>query len=201
MAVSDWDFFLPTAVKTLDATIKVSTPTSLKIAYTSGAVHHVGCLSRLAAVQNVPQGQIVCWLRRGANPCGLGFIFRNQSALGAPDAVNMYYGMFNGSSTLFYRRVNSAETSVGGIIGGWTDYTWGRLRLTWWNGENLSGVSALCIRIERDDGVDIWTNLGTIYDTVNQWKDSSINRVGLDMFGGGTQYNYWDDTEIWTPTV
>jgi hypothetical protein len=76
---------------------------------------------------------------------------------------------------------------------------WVRARFTFWNGEDLSGNPALCIRLEKWDGVSAWVMQGTVFDTANQWQASSINRLGLDLYGGGTQWGNWDDTQIWTP--
>jgi len=201
MAVSDWDFFLPVGGKSLDATLYISSPTSLKASPSGAQSIRCCCLSRLAEAQNLPQGQLVSYYRRGSNPCPPGPVFRNQSALGSPNMSNGYHGYFSTSSLIVYRRVADVDTSVGSIAVSLANATWKRFRTTWWNGENLLGVPAICIRLEEDDGAGNWVLKGTLYDTANQWKDSEVNRVGLTWQGGGTQTANYDDTEIWIPTV
>ncbi len=201
MAVSDWDWFLPVGGKSLDPTLYISTPTSLKGSPSGGTSIRCCCLSRLAEAQNLPQGQLVSYYRRGSNPCGLGPAFRNQSALGSPTMSNGYHGYFSTTSLTVYRRVNDVDVQIGGISVSLPNAMWKRYRTTWWNGENLLGVPAICIRLEEDDGAGNWVLKGTLYDTANQWKDSEVNRVGLTWQGGGTQTVNYDDTEIWIPTV
>lgn len=199
MAVSDWDIWKPNTTMTLDPTWYKSSPTSVKFAST-GMTGYAGIISRLPAVQCVPQGEIRFWVKRIMNSQPA-FSFRNQSALGSGQCQNCYWLTGYATTWRLNRIVNGSPTVIGTMGTCPANGEEGHYRVVFWNGENLSGVAALAVSLYKDDGAGNWVLQGTLYDTVNQWKDSEINRMGMGFSAASGNQIAFDDTELWIPTA
>jgi hypothetical protein len=199
MAVSDWDFQYGASYHSLSPTYFVSTPTALKMGDTTPSGGNA-LLSRLTDVQCVPEGELRTWLRCHTSTDSL-FIFRNQAALGVANVQNTYGMTISGGNCTLWKMLGGVYSAVGTFACAITSNVWQHWRAVWWNGENLTGTAAMVFQLYLADVDGNWVLKGTLYDTVNSWKDSSINRVGLIKAGADSVANYYDDTEIWTPTA
>jgi hypothetical protein len=203
-STSDWQF--KTADWTLDTSIYVSAPSSLKWTnYNTQAL-----LKQSVAGGPIPEGRIVTWYRFGNGAqtfvqWGAPFIFRNQTTDGGSWVYQYYdislFGSASGAGKPQDRasagRVtsSSARTDLGTktISLSLNPNTWYKLRATWWVS---SGV--FMIRLEYFDGTD-WVQMCDDWaDNTNSWATSSINRVGVGGVYTATPISSWfDDTEIW----
>ncbi|MDD5512075.1 MAG: hypothetical protein PHI12_14920 [Dehalococcoidales bacterium] len=199
MALSDWDIWKPNTTLTLDATWYKSSPTSVKLAST-GTTGRGGLISRRANVQLVPEGEIRFWVKKVINSQPA-FSFRNQSPLGSGQCENCY--LLKGYATTWQlsRVVNGSPTVIGTMGTCPSNGEEGHYRCVFWNGENLSGVAALAVSLYQENTASEWVLQGTLYDTVNMWRDSTINRMGIGFSGGSGNSLQFDDTELWTPTA
>ena len=196
-SVVDWDF-TPGTNKILDTDIFVSPPSSLRLGY-GAAPEHSHILCRVAETLCIAEGEVRTWRLYRTVDVLWYLTFRNQSALGTADFLNCYRWVGTWKTATLYRYNNGVPTGIGDgfdieMVAG----TWYHLRTIYWNGLNLEGTPALCIELYVEiDGQ--WVKQGnTLYDTVNEWKDSEINRSGI----GGRNIGYYqnfDDTEIWGP--
>ena len=197
-SVSDWDYQYGVGYITLDATYFVGAPTSLKIVYTPGGYPEFGILSRFATTLCLPQGELRSWQRSQASgDCY--YTFRNQKAVGSADMVNCYKVNMTNVLAQLIRRVGGVGTLVGTIAIVHAANTWEHWRLVWWNGNTLGGVDALCFNFYKEIG-GVWVQQGaTLYDTVQAFKLSATNRVGLCSQTGPAVPCWFDETEIWGP--
>lgn len=198
MALSDWDWTYGASYRSLDPSSYVSSPTSLKFLGGSAAVDAVLC--RIPETLVLPQGQIVTWFKSGSWGVG-NLVARNQKPLGSSDGLNMYCVTCQSEAWVLYSVVNNSWSSKGSFPRAGVHGVWVKIRFTWWNGENLSGTPATCFRLEEEiDGV--WTHLGSvIYDTMQRWKDSEVNRCGVAFYVVQGNTFWFDDTEILAPTA
>lgn len=197
MALSDWDFSW-SGSKSLDPAWYKSSPTSLKITDTSS--QYRCALHKNAAVQNLPQGQMISWHKRGVNAVS-GFVFRNQQPSGSANLTNSYALFYNTTDWDFCAFVSGVYSHIAWMGGGGlSNGTEKRVKCIWWNGENLSGLDAIAVQIWIDNLDGTWTLISTAYDTNNRWKTSGTNRCGIFYQGAGGNYAWLDDTEIWIPT-
>ena len=197
-SVSDWDFTHGTLYRFLDTTQWVSSPTSLRMKYTT-TPNITGCiLSNLVGCQNIPQGELRTWYRApyvGSVP----FNFRNQDTSTTPSQTNCYAVNISNLYIRLLRIVGGVATTIGDVPFTWQANTWFHLRVKFWNGVNLSGEDSLCAEIYQEVG-GAWVKLGdTLYDNQNKWKGSGVNRLGLRYQTDSSMPNWFDDTEIWGP--
>lgn len=197
MALSDWDWGFSSSYRSLSSVWKISSPTSLKLTGPIPAADYA-VLCRKDNVLNVPEGEIRTWFNRVSSE-QLNVFFRNQSALGVANYQNSYYlyglaGVWN-----LERWVNNVKTTIGTFGVNIPVGEVRHVRFVWWNGENLQGTPCLSLAAFMENGQGEWELQATIYDTVNQWKDSDINRCGCSAKVATAQYCYLDDTEIWIP--
>ncbi len=198
-SIADWDWEQGATNRSLSATQKVSAPTSLRILKpTAGAFYEV-ILCRFADALLVPQGELRTWQYSSRNIFYFA-VFRNQAALGTANYSNCYVWVLDATNATLYRMINGVSTTIGSVACPFTYPLWNHWRTVFWNGENLAGVPALCVNLYKEV-TGAWVQQGaTLYDTVNQWKDSAINRLGFRAYSENNYPEYWDDTEIWTPT-
>jgi len=195
VATGNWTF--STQNWDLDPSQYVSPPKSLR--HTADARTTV--ISDFDGTFCLPQGGIISWLRRskfGTGDLRLGLCFRNQSQAFQSSWLNGYRIRFDDSPTILLLRCVDGVITV---LGTWSDpfpiNTWRRYRLTWWNGYNPDAQIALVVRLQPWDG-EAWLPGSLLYDTLNNWADSTINRVGLYM---GIKYCWADDTQILAPAL
>jgi len=194
----DWDH--SSTAWTLDDAAYVSEPKSLKWPVISIARRFSLC--KHAGTTVLPEGRIVSYIRTSSTASRNGFCFRHQSSVGSAADRNFYSIIYITplSQIQFYVNVGGAYTllKTGAYGGGFTlpINTWRKVRVTWWES---GGV--LYVRVEWWTGTE-WTNVcDEFFHADNRWFDSEINRCGLWMSksGGGTHYNWFDDTEVWGP--
>ncbi|MBA7536775.1 hypothetical protein ES705_29039 [subsurface metagenome] len=195
--LADWDFQHGALYRSLAADYYISEPTSLKY---SGAPSSwaTTILCRIPATLNLPQGEMRAWFRSNykiLTPA----VFRNQAALGTANYDNCYYV-----------RIGAVDVSLVSYVGGfpsvrdsfaYTGYMneWRHHRVFWYNGKTPAEQPSICVDLYDDVGGE-WVKQGTtLYDTLNRWKDSAINRCGhLPLLYSG-RLRWFDDTEIWGP--
>lgn len=195
--VSDWDFQTGTQ-KTLDATYYVSSPKSLKLINTAVEPVRPNLLCRIAETLCIPQGELRTWQRSSIRTRDFYLNFRNQAPLGSANASNTYRWSITGDWAYLNRIIADASVNIGYFPVYWLSNVWTHWRTLFWNGANDLGDPALAVELYVEEG-GLWVKKGvTLYDTLNQWKDSVINRLGLGAWVNGA--NHWfDDTEIWGP--
>lgn len=200
-STSDWDF--STTTWSLSAQEYHSWPTSLRLWNTTGTEVAILVLSRIATVQNLPQGRIVSWVlsQWWANSLP-SFYFRNQSPLDTAARLNGYYTRCGDGATILYRSVAGVVTTLGRFYYDLlSDDTWYLFRITWWN----DGPINLTVRLEIWDGEQWIVAEPDLHDPDNYWKDSTINRLGIgahSIYASPTQKGaFHDDTEIWGPAT
>lgn len=195
--LADWDFSAGAVGRSLSTDYFISAPTSLKIQTVNGS-HTQGILCRIPATLCLPEGEVRHWHR-----CLMDYAypatFRNQAPLGTSNYLNCYLiHMFSGSTALYLWRAGVPERR---------DYTdgfhppdgWRHFRVVWYNGKNPTEQEALCVDIYIEDAGE-WVKLGdTLYDTLNWFKDSAVNRCGTVLIVHTGKPAYQDDTEIWGP--
>ena len=195
--LADWDFETGATNRSLSSDYFISAPTSLKFISTSG-IWYSSVLCRLPATLCLPQGEVRTWVRRD-HPAFRLFTFRNQAPLGTANILNCYLCYPTYSQLIFIRSVDGHLTTIGVNDIDMVADTWYHFRIFWYNGKTPGEVPALCIDFYKEVD-DEWIKIGpTIYDTLNKWKDSEINRCGLwpEAFPG--KPIYFDNTEIWGP--
>ncbi|GAH92036.1 unnamed protein product [marine sediment metagenome] len=195
--VADWDFQQGSQYRSLDATYFISEPTSLKLG--PPPVNWPDTvLCRIPATQLLPQGEVRTWMRVHMVAC-YPAVFRNQHALGGADDQNCYFLQQAAAAVYLYRMVGGFSTLCDQTTGYFAIDTWLHYRTVWYNGKTPGEVPALCVDYYREIAGE-WIKLGnTMYDTVNMFKDSAINRVGFHAFLYPNTYSWFDDTEIWGP--
>ncbi len=196
-SLTDWDFRSGDTYRSLSSVFFISAPTSLKIDI-PGAADVEAFLCRIPATQCLPQGEVRTWVRRNTPTYSVA-LFRNQAPLGSANHDNSYMLTLTYSKARLYRRIAGVSSSRG-VTPCYTPINeWIHCTVFWYNGKTPGDVPALCVDLYREIAGE-WVKEGeTIYDTANTWKDSAINRAGLD---GIAQLNfpvYYDDTEIWGP--
>jgi hypothetical protein len=197
-SVSDWDFLLGATFRSLSAVQYVSAPTSLRLKSTTEADAFDTVLCRLATTQNLPQGEIRSWVISTVLT-GRFLTFRNQAALGSANILNCYFLAFSGGTIHLWRGVGGGYSDVANVAVTHVNDAWEHWRVVYWNGLNPAGSDALCVDIFKEI-TGVWTQYGTtMYDTVNQFKLSAINRAGLTVQTRDSKPMYFDDTEIWGP--
>ncbi|MBA7576077.1 hypothetical protein ES708_17914 [subsurface metagenome] len=197
-SVADWDITHGTTYSTLSNADYISEPTSLRTQSPDGVVYDI-VVCRIGTTLNLPEGEVRTWMRnvgRSYQPA----VFRNQSPLGSAIRDNTY----------ILRYIISTISLIRGVAGGWLTIDsssapsisadWNHFRVHWYNGKNPAEQEALCV----DTYVEVageWQKRGdTLYDTSNMWKDSSINRTGIQPTSGrALDPMYTDDTEICGP--
>lgn len=195
--VADWDWnTLKNA--TLSTDHYVSPPTCLKIGIPDGAGMMTYWLCRHPDTLNLPEGRID-WYSHHTPFVGAPahIMFRNQEPLGNVTITFCYHIEF-GLNTGTIRRRNGLDIELLATF----DYTrrnnqWCHYRASWYNGFNGDGLPALVIELEEEvEGVwqAIWP---PVYDTVNAFADSDINRVGQHQTGLEEYPTYHDDTSIY----
>jgi hypothetical protein len=193
MVVADWDKEF--SYWSLDTSVKVSDPSSIRIYNLTGDYFHA-FLSRDASAQNVRDGMMIGYCLYSSSTGGFGFNFRNQAALGAANHNNCYLWYYYAyeHALRLYRVVNGGFTLLRSVSLSLSADTWYKFRTSWWSDPGLGG---LVIRLERWDGSN-WVKVFDDYvDSGDYWKDSSVNRCGpLGYRSGG----YHDDTEIYLAT-
>lgn len=190
-SASDWDHGHPNWF--LDATYFVSPPSSLATNCTLWKCH----LCRIGGTQCLPQGRIVCSFFM-THPGKAIWPFRSQQPLGQANLDNCYYLSLrnNYNECRLFRRVAGLLTQVGNWDWQPAAFTWHKLQITWCNGLTPGGADALAVNLQRWN-TDHWVDLGEVFDTINLWKDSPTNRLGV---GGEYLWTRYDDTEIWKKT-
>jgi hypothetical protein len=196
-SLTDWDWQHGDTGRSLSDLFFVSAPTSLEM--TAGPERFLSnILCRIPATLCIPQGEVRTWVR-GPHPSFTPCLFRNQAPLGTSDHENCYFiGVAYGISYL-YRRVDGSSYYPDTSVCYTAANVWLHYRTFWYNGLTPGEVPALCVDIYLEvDGE--WVKQGeTLYDTVNAFKDSEINRCGIRANVSSDTSVYHDDTEIWGP--
>lgn len=183
----DWDF--RNRFWELDLAKFVSPPSSIH--GTSGTKCPLNC--KHPSVLCLPEVQIVTYAWTHAYTLFINC--RNQVTVGNASVSNCYSFGFTEIETTLYRNVNGIGSYIGEFPYILPLDTWKKLRLTCFNGYNLLNQYSACFTLEVYEHPD-WIQKGDIlYDSLNKWKDSDINRVGLTV----DQSRNFDDTEIWKP--
>lgn len=194
--LADWDFEKGSQYRSLASDQYISAPTSLK--FTIASAWSCVILCRIPATLNLPQGEVRSWGRSNAWTAGW-YTFRNQAALGSADYQNCYRVAFTRDLATLDRIVAGTPFTIGTVPYVGASNLWHHIRLFWYNGKTPGDVPALCVDIYREVTGE-WVKQGsTLYDTMNKWKDSSINRCGIYASGGSGWLLWFDDTEIWGP--
>ncbi|GAH62811.1 unnamed protein product [marine sediment metagenome] len=196
-SIVDWDFQQDGTGRSLDAAYYISPPTSLKL-FQFDALWSEAILCRIPDTLVLPQGEFRTWFRKGIArliPC----LFRNQAPLGTSNGWDCYRIYLTGGFAQLERWDDGAPhywTFTPCII---PINEWVHFRVFWYNGKTPAEREALCVDIYLEiDGQ--WVKQGdTLYDTLNKWKDSAINRCGFFGWGYDPYIEWWDDTEIWGP--
>lgn len=197
-SVSDWDFQFAAPNWTLDTALYVVAPASLRLKYTAGGTPSFSVICKYATVLNLPQGELRTWYR-SVQAYEAWCTFRNQAAVGSANELNCYATVMSPTNLALYRMVAGIATARGSWPTTHAVNTWERFRLQWWNGNDLYGVDALCVNLYKEVSGQWVQQGGTLYDTSQQWKTSSINRVGLRGQTDVTYFTNFDETEIWGP--
>lgn len=184
-STEDWDFQY-TAWE-LDPLLYVSPPSSIRGTTSSWCL----ALCKAPAVLCLPQVQIVTYSRPISRFPRIAC--RNQSPVGTATIANCYYWRFESSVVDLIRVIIGAAVTIGSFPYAIPEETWTRIRCTCYEGYNLQNDLCACFTLEVEQAGE-WVQKGDIvYDPLNKWADSEINRVGPMV---RTYINY-DDTEIW----
>lgn len=194
--VADWDFTAGTC-KELTAVLFVSAPSSLWVRQTGGCAVRPAILCRIAGTLCIAQGEVRTWHYTGNRTRDFRMPFRNQHALGGADFEDTYYWGITGDWATLRRVIGGALVIIDTIPVAFGNNEWHHWRTVYWNGKNPLGEDALAVELYEEVAGD-WVQQGeTLYDTLNQWKDSEINRSGIGCWVDGVNYHLFDDTEIW----
>ena len=200
MASADWDFNLVTW--SLNGSQYVSIPTALKLWEAGDSSRYVMALRNTPDCLAVDQGRLVTWLRTQNHIYGQPMlVFRAQvgdlTAWWRDSYSVLQYG---DKAYLRFFTAGGVETNIGTWSFSFPVNTWKKIRLTWWNGKDGSGIPATVFRLEYWDGA-AWVKGGAdLYDTNERNKGSSVNRVGVCNYGALGSPVWFDDTEIWRAT-
>ncbi len=198
-SVVDWDFG-PGMVKELTDITYVSAPSSLHLGNYPNHTAEGVLLCRIDETLVLPQGVIVTAARQRTPTNQYRLIFRNQAVLGTSNELNCYRIQVDAAHWSLYRVTGGGAAFIDDQPAVHSANTWQFLRATFYSGVNPANGSALVVTYELYIAGD-WIQQGDpIYDPVDQWKDSGINRVGLGTKGLALGWEQWyDDTEIWGP--
>lgn len=191
MTQADWDFNHNN--HDLYATLYVSSPTSLR---SKTGTNDTRFLRNTADCLAVNQGRIVTWFYRGGNHA-VYLVLRCQAPVGDGNWISYrHYRVNLGANSQALHWDGAAADWTGSQQTGIAKGAWHKVRVTWWNGRDLSDNPALVILLEKEIA-GVWTQLGKWYDTNNFDDGAALNRVG-----GGLGYPLLgtmlaDDTEIW----
>lgn len=195
--LADWDFMHGDTYRSLATDYYISEPSSLK--FSGSTVSWVSAvLCRIPATLCLPQGEVRTWVRRNTG-YGYPIMFRNQAPLGSPDYQNFYSTSLHAYGVRLYRWVGGGATNVDNTSCYTAINEWVHYRFFWYNGKTPGDVPALCLDVYREVSGE-WVKQGsTLYDTLNYWKDSSVNRCGVFPLLATGHQQWYDDTEIWGP--
>ncbi|MBA7581336.1 hypothetical protein ES708_23238 [subsurface metagenome] len=199
-SVADWDFEAGTAHQ-LFSEFFYSEPSCLRIYQLNGSTERPSVLCRVPETLVLPQGEVRTYFWTDDLTRDAWLVFRNQHALGGANRDNTYLWSLTSAWAFFNRYEAGAPTLIGTIpiiiaYDGW--FHW---RTVFWNGTNPAGDPALCVSLYQEVAGD-WVQQGaTLYDEVNKWADSEINRVGIGCWVSSGTNKYFDDTEIWAPVA
>jgi hypothetical protein len=200
MSLVDWDWEQGTSYRSLSAAKYVSPPTSLLMQVPGGSQVSCAVLCRRADTLCLPEGELRTWYQTYVTTYPFA-CFRNQAALGSANALNCYYFQIASNRIDLWRRVGGSASKINSFYYTFTGATWYHLRFVWWNGATESGTPALAVAVYIEVG-SVWAQIGSVYyDTLNLWSTSEVNRVGLWPWIANNWYSYFDDTEIWGPSV
>ncbi|MBA7556279.1 hypothetical protein ES705_48979 [subsurface metagenome] len=197
-SIADWDWQHGASYRSLSATHFISAPTSLRFMAPTPPSIYTTALCRIASTLCLPQGEVRTWWRMAAAEMNV-LTFRNQAPLDSADRENCYLLYSLPTRFRLFRVLAGHMTIVGDALFDYTSDTWHHVRCRFWNGENPEGVPCLCVNIYVEEEGD-WVQCSiTLYDEVNLFKDSDINRCGILPASVFNIPNYYDDTEIWGP--
>jgi hypothetical protein len=198
-STSDWDFY---SSWTLDTSVYISAPSSLKLTYVTSLALLKHSVSGL-----ITEGRIVDnirFYRTRTTSTYPTYVFRANAADGGADYSAGYCIVLKGSdvsndaplnrATLCYgSRSSPTEILAQSINPALAQNTWYKLRVTWW-----VSAGVLMVRLEYFDGTD-WVKLCSDWaDTNNRYATNSIQRCGVGAAQCISPYYTWhDDTEIW----
>ena len=195
--LADWDFQYGAAGRSLDDTFYISAPTSLKMVSPDGVVRS-SILCRIPGTLVLPQGEVRTWVRSGGRSYSL-CVFRSQDPLGSATWLNLYQIWLTYNVAVLHRFVGGVQTFPDSTECYTCAFEWNHYRAFWYNGFTPGETPALCVDLYREIAGE-WSKMGdTMYDTVNMFKDSEINRCGISSLVGNGLINWFDDTEIWGP--
>jgi len=199
-AAVDWDHRYD--VWSLDDTVYVSEPKSLKWPQSTVAGEERVSLCKHEGTTALNQGRVVTQLRHNSIYGFNMVFFRNQAAVGTATITNTYWVSFVSqyTSVYFFKSVGGTYTLIASKpYGGGFTYpagVWRKIRVTWWE---TGGV--LYVRLEWWNDSE-WVNIcDDVYDPDNLWSGSAVNRcgVGAGVTSVGAYICWFDDTEIWGP--
>ena len=198
-SITDWDFEQGDTARELDHSTYVSAPTSLHFD-SNPTVETNGILCRIPATMCLPQGELRTWIRANTDKVGpTPGTFRNQAALGSADIVDCYMFYWQYDLLGFYRIVNGYSTALHTFDFPRDNFVWYHTRVFWYNGKTPAEEDALCVDLYREVAGEWIKQEPTVYDTVNKFKDSDINRCGPFCYLRSGVESWFDDTEIWGP--
>lgn len=197
-SLADWDWE-ENMYRELTTAQFISPPSSLMLYTQAGAHEFNTALCRHPDTQCLAEGELGHWMRTQNKLYWVHFNFRNQCPLGNANWSNCYHLYFMYNQATLHRRINDTDTGIAYVPISIDKEMWYHFRVVWWNGQNLEGYPALAVELYQEIEGE-WVKKGdTMFDTMNQWKDSSINRVGFTSRGNIVYVRYVDDTEIWRP--
>ncbi len=197
-SIPDWDWQYGADYRSLTSSYYISSPTSLQVVKLTSGTRIMAILCRDAATLCLPQGEMRTWFRKSISPNRV-FCFRNQAGLGSANYSNTYFLVVTATLVTLARNLNDAYYAIATRPFTFNINTWYHFRVRWWNGETPETVPALAVNFYWEVDSE-WVQVGaTMYHTSNLWKDSAINRCGLNLATNINHYNYCDDTEIWAP--
>lgn len=195
-SVADWDFEAGTAF-TLSPAQYVSPPSSLYLYGTTPSMTGRTILCRLPSCQVVAEGEVRSWFRASQTLRGLNIYFRSQAVLGVANENNCYKMSLRSTFAYFYYNPGFSSFLLNSIPITFSDNTWVHWRVVFWNGIEPGVGPALAVDL-YEEVAGLWVKRGaTFYHTVNDWKDSATNRLGIGCTEYINQSYYFDDTELW----
>ncbi|MBA7569784.1 hypothetical protein ES708_11525 [subsurface metagenome] len=199
-SVADWDFEAGTAYQ-LFSEFFHSEPSCLRVYQLNGSEERPSILCRVPETLVLPQGEVrtFWWTDNLTRDAWL--LFRNQHALGGADHDNTYLWSLTGNWATLSRWEAGVSTLIGSFVISITYNGWFHWRTAFWNGTSPDHNPALCVNLYKEVAAE-WIQQGeTLYDEVNKWADSEINRVGIGCWVSSDTNKYFDDTEIWAPVA
>lgn len=168
----------------------VSSPTSLRETINGIVEFILPKVSVYPATLCIPEGEISSWFFNYWDAGReRGFRFRNQSPEGGSDSPG-YKVLLSPTAISVLINFDASEEGVCSWSVTVPTAEWSRWKLRWWN----EGVD-LALELFSWDGSK-WVSEGVEYgldaDGHNLYKDSAINRAGLEL----SYRSYIDDTEI-----